>query len=91
MSQTPIVLHSAGRQYRHNNSDELIPAFDYELTIKLVDEMQAELDKLNGLLEAKDYVIDCAIDLIELNSTVTFAALETALEAFMPDVQTVKK
>jgi hypothetical protein len=46
MSKTPEILWGASRQHRHNfESEEFIPAFDYEETIKIVQHLQATISK----------------------------------------------
>ena len=65
---------------------------------ELYEFMQAEIYELKTLLEAKDYAIDCAIDLVEKTEVEGFYAtsevythFKEALKPFMPDVQTVNK
>ena len=65
MEPSERLMPALRRYVKYNNSDELINGFDYKLTIDIVYEMQAEIDELKVLLEAKDHVIDCAIDLVE--------------------------
>ena len=45
--KVPGILYKAQRQHRHNyGSEELIPAFDFEGTIKIVNELEAENESL---------------------------------------------
>lgn len=47
----PKILHEASRQYRHNNSDELVGGFDEDETIKVVAWLQAGIAELVDVLK----------------------------------------
>ena len=46
LMKTPKILWAAVRQYEHNHPNGLIPAFDKDLTIKIVCSLQAKIDEL---------------------------------------------
>jgi hypothetical protein len=48
--KTPEILHTASRQYRHNNSDEFVFGFDIEETLKVFNIMQKALEAQSKLL-----------------------------------------
>ena len=53
--KVPESLHKAQRQYRHNyGSDELIPAFDFTETIKVVNELESIIEQLQNTSSNSD-------------------------------------
>ena len=48
LRQCPSCLLPALRQYRHNDSDELLFAFDYDTTIAKVDKLEAAVERLKA-------------------------------------------
>ena len=56
--KVPESLHKAQRQYRHNyGSDELIPAFDFTETIKVVNELESKIEQLQNTSSNSDYAV----------------------------------
>lgn len=54
--KVPEILHKAQRQYRHNfGSEELISAFDFEETIKVVSDLEVEIKMLQNKSSNTDY------------------------------------
>ena len=55
--KVPVVLYKAQRQYRHNyGSEELLPSFDFEETIKIVNELGAKIKQLQNKSSNSEYM-----------------------------------
>ena len=71
--KTPEILWGAQRQHRHNyGSEELIPAFDFDETVKIVTALQERLKQaeervreLEGLVKKYKLAVDAQKDVIK--------------------------
>ena len=54
--KVPEILYKAQRQHRHNFGDEeLILAFDFEETIRIVNELETKINQLQNTSSNSDY------------------------------------
>ena len=49
--ETPKILIQALRQYQHNNCSGLLTGFDYDITVRIVNDLQKEIASIEKQLE----------------------------------------
>lgn len=77
----PLIEVGALRQYRHNNSDDFVFAYDLEKTEALVTELTAESNRLRKNILALETLITECTDCGELDSRLLNSYMNHVIES----------